>query len=465
MRSFFVQIYLAFWVTTVAIFITVSIAFPSGPLFRPDVLLGALDSVMSEAAKLQAAQNTAQICAGSHQTALLLFGSDGREVCGKAAPPGVGQLALKVIRSGKRELTTVGHVWALAEPVPGGHQGLSFAAILLRPSPPRQWFPHMPPYTVPISVLVTFVFAYLLTKPVRTLRLAFRQFAAGNMSVRLPVARNALRDWGGADVRTLMIDFNEMADRIQALLEAHKTLLRDVSHELRSPLARLNVALELAREEAGEQASHALDRAELESSRLNALIGELLSLSLMESIDDVPNSKMLQLGELVEKLMPDLQFEAGARNCRVIHHRGDECPVLGSEDLVRRALENVIRNALRYSPAGADVVLETATEVNGSGSRAFVRVCDSGPGVPDESLQAIFRPFYRVDSARQSSTGGFGVGLAIAQRAVQLHGGTIRAFNKQSGGFCVEFSFPCTASTSVQASPTRRNQRSANDRF
>ena len=334
-------------------------------------------------------------------------------------------------------------------------------AVLLRPSPGREWFPHMPPYTVPISALVTFVFAYLLTKPVRALRKAFRRLAAGEMSVRLPVARNALRDWGGADIRTLMIDFNEMADRIQALLEAHKTLLRDVSHELRSPLARLNVALELAREEAGPDAAHALDRAELESSRLNALIGELLSLSLMETINDVPNSKLVQLGEVLENLMPDLQFEAGARDCRVVHQRRDECPVIGSVDLLRRAMENLIRNAIRYAPAGTDVTLESSTEVNGSGSRAFVRVSDTGPGVPEESLQTIFRPFYRVDSARQTSTGGFGVGLAIAQRAVQLHGGTIRAFNKQSGGFCVEFSLPCAGSTSVQAASARRDHISA----
>jgi two-component system sensor histidine kinase CpxA len=280
-----------------------------------------------------------------------------------------------------------------------------------------------------------------LTNPVRALRLAFRRFAAGDMTVRLPVSRSALRDWGGADVRTLMIDFNEMADRIQALVQAHKTLLRDVSHELRSPLARLNVALELAREDAGET-SKPLDRAELESSRLNALIGELLSLSHMETIQDVPNPKTICLGSVVEGLMPDLMFEADARQCRVIHRKQSSCLSLGNEELLRRAVENIIRNAIRYSPGGADVTVETLTD-NG---KAIVRVCDSGPGVPEDSLQAIFRPFYRVDSARQTTTGGFGVGLAIAERTVHLHGGAIHAFNKQTGGLCVELSLPCAHS-------------------
>jgi two-component system sensor histidine kinase CpxA len=145
--------------------------------------------------------------------------------------------------------------------------------------------------------------------------------------------------------------------------------------------------------------------------------------------------------DLIDSLMPDLMFEAEARECRVTHRRCDTCPVLGSEDLLRRALENVIRNAIRYSPSGSEVVLETEQ----NGTKSIVRVCDRGPGVPEGSLGAIFRPFYRVDSARQSSTGGFGVGLAIADRAIQIHGGTIRASNRQGGGLCVELSLPCAS--------------------
>lgn len=440
MRSFFVQIFLSFWVSSLAIFVAAALLFPSPE--HPDYgnLQIAFRGLLQRQVALQVAGRPTSPCSDTNEYKLYVIDARGTDLCGRTPDQKVVALATRVQLTGKSQYAKLGSLWAAAQEL--NQNGRQLVAVFLTPYQSPGWLPHFPPFTIPVSALVTFVFAYFLTNPVRKLRLAFRRFAAGDMSVRLPVARSALRDWGGADIRTLMIDFNEMADRIQALLEAHKTLLRDVSHELRSPLARLNVALELAREEAGE-ANHALDRAELESGRLNALIGELLSLSLMESIHDVPNPKPVQLTEIVAMLMPDLQFEADSRGCRVIHSGSDGCAVIGSEDLLRRAVENVIRNAIRYSPSGADVTLETSTQSADAGLKAVLRVCDAGPGVPEESLQSIFRPFYRVDSARQSSTGGFGVGLAIAQRAVQLHGGTIRAFNRPGGGLCVEFRLPC----------------------
>lgn len=433
MRSFFVQIFLSFWITILITFFLGAVVFPNPHHAPPDALQLALKSVTTELARSHIG------CGSDVSDKFFVVGGQGAEICGVRLPNGVAELAARVRRSGQQEFSDIGSKWATADVVRGPDEQ-RYVAVLLSPQPARNWFPHLPPWVLPTSALVTFAFAYLLTNPVRALRKAFRRFAAGDMTVRLPVSRSALRDWGGADVRTLMIDFNEMADRIQALVQAHKTLLRDVSHELRSPLARLNVALELAREDASEGAA-ALDRAELESSRLNALISELLSLSLMETTQDVPNKIPLSLVDLIDSLMPDLMFEAEARECRVTHRRCDTCPVLGSEDLLRRALENVIRNAIRYSPSGSEVVLETEQ----NGTKSIVRVCDRGPGVPEGSLGAIFRPFYRVDSARQSSTGGFGVGLAIADRAIQIHGGTIRASNRQGGGLCVELSLPCAS--------------------
>lgn len=430
MRSFFVQIFLAFWCSSIAIFIAAAVLFPSSE--HPDY--GNLNIAFHGLLTKMAALESSGVCGVSADTTFYAIGSAGKDICGKPLPAEVSSLVNHARSLHRAQYGKVDGHWAAAQPV--GVNGKHFMAVSLSQYQSPGWFPHFPAFAIPVSALVTFIFAYLLTNPVRKLRWAFRRFATGDMTVRLPVARSALRDWGGADIRTLMIDFNEMADRIQALLQAHKTLLRDVSHELRSPLARLNVALELVREETGS--TQALDRAELESSRLNSLIGELLSLSLMENIHDVPNPKSIDLGELIEELMPDLQFEAEARGCRVSHVAKNRLVVTGSEELLRRAVENVIRNAIRYSPAGGEICVEST---DGAG-KALLRVCDSGPGVPEESLASIFRPFYRVDSARQSTTGGFGVGLAIAQRAVQLHGGVIRAFNRQSGGLCVEFSLP-----------------------
>lgn len=439
MRSFFVQIFLSFWISTICIFVATTIAFPGADVFRPDNLFDSLAQFARLVTKLETTKTPAQACQDTRQISLLLLDVHQREICGHAISSDLVQLASRARSTGRTQVKAISRSWALAEPIAQANGAV--VAVLNMPLRHGDWFPHLPPYAIPVSALVTFLFAYLLTRPVRALRSAFRRFAGGDMLVRLPVSRNALRDWGGADVRTLMIDFNEMADRIQALVEAQKTLLRDVSHELRSPLARLNVALELAREEVGS--SPALDRAELESSRLNALIGELLSLSNMEILNDVRNPKLVSLAEVVDKLMPDLEFEAQARDCRVNYKCSADCAVDGNEELLSRALENVIRNAIRYSPSGEEVSIELGANSSETGSNALVRVCDSGPGVPEDSLQAIFRPFYRVDAARQSSTGGFGVGLAIAQRAVQVHGGTIRAFNKQGRGLCVELSLPC----------------------
>lgn len=441
MRSFFVQIFLSFWASTIAIFIAAVVFFPRNDFAWPENLITALRLSTEQMArsKLDASQTGG--CKNLGSGSILVLDAGGREVCGTRIPgEQIQQLARRARATGHNESGRAGSLWVFA--LPFSERNSQYVGVLLSPYRKPAWFPHFPPFAIPVSALVTLIFAYLLTNPVRALRRAFRQFAAGDMSVRLPVSRNALRDWGGADIRTLMIDFNDMAGRIQALLEAHKTLLRDVSHELRSPLARLNVALELARDDAST-ANEALDRAELESSRLNTLIGELLSLSLMETMEHVPGSRVVSLSDVVDELMPDLMFEAEARHCRVVHRAERDCPVSGSEEVLRRALENVIRNAIRYSPANGEVEIETLTEIGEGQSTAVVRILDSGPGVPEESLKAIFRPFHRVDAARQTSTGGFGVGLAIADRAVQIHQGSIRAFNREGGGLCVELRLPC----------------------
>jgi two-component system sensor histidine kinase CpxA len=247
---------------------------------------------------------------------------------------------------------------------------------------------------------------------------------------------------GTNEIRSLMVDFNRMADRIAGLMEAQKLLLRDVSHELRSPLARLSVALELARDQAPQSVEIHLQRIEDEATQLNRLIGELLSLSSLESLRNPIKAEPVSLVHLIETHLPNLQFEAGARNCTVSLSALVDSTVVVDPELMGRAIENIVRNAIRYSPAGGSVELEVLNAQDQTASSAVLHIMDRGPGVPENLREAIFRPFVRVDTSRNESTGGFGVGLAIAERAVHLHGGEIRALPRQGGGLIIEMRLP-----------------------
>jgi two-component system sensor histidine kinase CpxA len=239
-----------------------------------------------------------------------------------------------------------------------------------------------------------------------------------------------------------MHDFNHMAERLESLVDAQKLLLRDVSHELRSPLSRLSVALELAREDAEPAMATHLERIQREAERLNLLIGQLLTLSSMEALDRIEKFKPLLLNRVIERLIPDAAFEARQRECSVVFHADADFWVRGNEELLYRAVENVVRNAVRYTQSGSDVDIQL-TKANGrEAGKVRIDVSDRGPGIPADQRDAIFRPFYRVDSARSPETGGFGVGLAIAERAVRLHKGEMSAVARNGGGTTIRITLP-----------------------
>jgi two-component system, OmpR family, sensor histidine kinase CpxA len=233
-----------------------------------------------------------------------------------------------------------------------------------------------------------------------------------------------------------------MAERLESLVSAQKLLLRDVSHELRSPLARLSVALELAREDAEPAMSPHLERIERETKLLNQLIGQLLTLSSMEAIEKVTNFEPLSLNRLVEEMIPDATYEARQRHNSVVFRANEPCIVRGNRQLLHRAIENVVRNAIRYTESGSEVEIKLTSVLEPQGRVAVLDVSDCGPGIPETELDAIFLPFYRVDQARSPHTGGSGVGLAIAERAVKLHGGNLRAFNRLGGGATLRIQLP-----------------------
>jgi two-component system sensor histidine kinase CpxA len=309
-----------------------------------------------------------------------------------------------------------------------------------RPNPLRYAFPQLP-VAIAVGGLTTFVLVLLFSRPLVRLRKAARELAEGNLSARVEHSSEHLRPHSD-ELQGLVHDFNHMAGRLESLVAAQRLLLRDVSHELRSPLSRLSVALELAREDAGPALETHLVRIEREGEKLNQLISELLALSSMESIDPASAFLPVSLNQLCEKLLPDADYEAQRRPCTVVLAEESGCMIWGDWNLLYRAVENVVRNAVRYTAPGTQVTLRIRKNASASSQMCIIEVIDCGPGIPQSEIEQIFRPFYRLDSARSPTTGGFGVGLAITQRAVSLHKGTVRAMNRESGGICIEMAFP-----------------------
>jgi two-component system OmpR family sensor kinase len=307
-----------------------------------------------------------------------------------------------------------------------------------RPPPPPHGEHFLPFLPIGSAVLGSLIFALLLawyfSKPIHSLRSAFDAVAAGDLDVHLGSAMGQRRD----ELADLGRDFDSMVDRLRALMDGQRRLLHDVSHELRSPLARLQAAIGLARQQP-EKMEISLDRIERESVRMDKLIGELLTLSKLEAGALKPLQEDVRMAELIADLVYDARFEAEATG-RKLEFNG-ECAVIlkGDAELLHRALENVIRNALKQTIPGSTVMLEASLDVLHNELR--LSVLDQGPGVPDAELTMIFEPFFRSVGTMQSID-GHGLGLAIAQRVVTTHRGSIRAFNREGGGLCVEICLP-----------------------
>jgi signal transduction histidine kinase len=292
-----------------------------------------------------------------------------------------------------------------------------------------------------MSGVVCYGLARYLTGPLQRLRASARQLANGDLAVRVGGAVQNRRD----EMGDLGRDFDFMAEQIESLVSSQRRLLRDMSHELRSPLARLNVAVGLVRQRTGAEVSADIDRIEREAQRLNDLIGQLLTLARLEGGTKPKEETPIDLAALVHEIVADAEFEAQSCKRRVRVLACQECATTGAPELLRSAIENIVRNGLRYTPEGSQTEVSVACEQHDGEPRAVVRVRDHGPGVPEASISDIFRPFYRVDDDRNRQTGGVGLGLAIAQQAIRVHGGEITAVNAPDGGLLVEIRLPATA--------------------
>lgn len=337
--------------------------------------------------------------------------------------------------------------WARPVVAPDGRNYI-FVARFRQPGGPPPFFS---PTRIAVSILIVGLVCYLLglylTSPLKKLQSAVKMFASGKLDARVTPELGSRRD----ELTDLGREFDHMAEQIAALISSQNRLLADISHELRSPLARLSVALELARKNSNGKATGALDRIEQESERVNQLVGQLLTLTRLESGAETVPPEAVALEDLVQHIIDDANFEAKPMQREVRAVQLDRCRVKGSPELLRSAIENVVRNAVRYTADGTAVEVSLIWRLE----TAVLQVRDHGPGVPESDLQHIFEPFYRVSEARERSSGGVGLGLSIADRTVKLHGGAIRAENAVDG-LVVTIELPLApAAAPVQPAPEK----------
>jgi signal transduction histidine kinase len=446
-RSLFLKIFLWFGAALLTVVVG---TFLVGELLRPEPFRPPMRRPM-DAAINGYAQVAAEIYERDGQKALaeysdrverdghvriFLFDNQVHELAGRKVPADAPRLVQQVLQSHTPQFPDHGPPGLVAQPVtsPGGAQYVLVAEVPMIMRSPPLWDHLMHLLAIiAVSGLFCYWLARYLTAPVTKLRAATQELARGNLRARVAPAFGNRRD----ELASLGADFDMMAEKIETLITNQRRLLGDISHELRSPLARLNVALELARQRAGKEASGALQRIQREAENLNEMIGQLLALTRLEGDAEGVNKASFDLAELIRDIVDDADYEARNRNRSVRLEAPEACPLLGNEQLLRRAIENVVRNAVQYTADATTVEVKLVC-----GAQATITVRDHGSGVPAEVLDKLFRPFYRVDEARDRNSGGTGLGLAIAERAVRLHSGTVEAANVATGGLAVTIVLP-----------------------
>jgi signal transduction histidine kinase len=455
MRSLFLKIFLWFWLATIlvaAVFIGLDLrdrarGTRAGPL---DFLVNSIGLHGQSAVDRWERGGRAALatyCVELEQKLRLdsvLFDSGRVELSGRPAPAGAAEMAARVLDSGKADAQRVADGPLIAAPVCDS-AGRRYAFVVVPTGGPLGQLLADPSgllrrlgAVVLTAAVVCYALARYLAAPIRRLRAATRRLAQGDLAVRVGPLAGHRRD----ELGELGCDFDFMAERLESLVATQRRLLRDISHELRSPLARLNVALELGREQQTTGTPVSLDRIEEEAERLDELIGQLLVLARLEGGGQEPARTAVALDQLVREVAADADFEAAGHNRRVRIDHCDKCTVDGSVALLRSALENVMRNAVRHTADGTDVEASLRQITDETSACAMLEIRDHGPGVPDAALERIFEPFYRVSDARDRETGGTGLGLAITEQAIRFHGGKVSATNAPDGGLIVRIELP-----------------------
>ncbi len=455
MRTLFLRIFVWFWVASallVALTVTTS-PYWTRPRSDPPRQRSMEESMLLHGDAVEAIlqQGGPERLAGRldnlgrrNRLRINLFDEQGREVYGRHHPPSLVPLVRQVLDTGEPRMLREKGAIIHARPVTD-NQGTRYVALVMFRRPDFGHTPLEPGTLLPRLLLmllvvggVCYLLARQLTSPVSRLRAAARKLTRGDLSARVGGKVSRRRD----EIGDLARDFDSMAERIEALIGSQQRLLRDISHELRSPLTRLGVALELARQQGRDEAGPQLDRIEQEAERLNHLIGQLLTVSRLETWSETLERTELDMNAMLQGIVSDAAFEAEARGCRVQLEAEEGCRVEGNADMLHSAVENVVRNAVNHTAEGSvvEVVMEGSAGTDEPGLRISVR--DHGPGVAEDQLESLFRPFFRTSDARERLTGGSGLGLAISSGAIRAHGGSIRAGNAAGGGLTVEIHLP-----------------------
>lgn len=455
----FWRIFVSFWLATILMIAAVLVAgefwpssFPGerGAIFKPELVTSILTravntyEVHGPAAFITEARESTEISHG----ALCLIDQNGNALVKDGVCPAFwSQLASDALQNGSMEVIRPGLRMEFAFPIRSA-TGKSYAVVLTtlearrRLLRPHFWF-NLSVAVIP-AALVCMALSLYLTRPITRLRATAQRLAKGDLAARSSPHRIARRD----ELGDLARDFDVMAARIQQLMTSQRRFVADVSHELGAPLTRMHLAQALLRRERAGSTSTALDRIERETDKLSNLVQQLLLLAGLEA-GRCPAETMtlVSLQSLFKNVIEDASFEAEHANCRIGGTRQD-LTILAYPQLLRRAIDNVLRNAIRYTAPGSEIFLNCKTDDNRE--NVIVEILDTGPGVPDSMLSDIFLPFFRTSPGRESDSGGTGLGLAIASEAMRMHDGNITARNRRGGGLQVTMTLPLRTPTFEQ---------------
>ncbi len=448
----FPRIFLSFWVATILMIAAVLTAgelwpgsFPGDRerLFEPESAASVLTKAVNEYERQGSAAFLSAVTI--RHRSLFLFDQEGKVLVKDGiAPPFDAQMAAAALRSGHSEisrfdLSRFGSRMMFACPVKSA-TGRHYAAVMTvfearnRLLRPHFWF-NLTIAMIPAAIVCILLSLYF-TRPITRLRATAQRLAGGDLSARSSPHGIVRRD----ELGDLARDFDVMAAQIQLLMTAQRRFVADVSHELGAPLTRMHLALALLRRQSAGKKNMELERIERETDKLSNLVQQLLLLAGLEA-GACPAETLAAIStrSLCESIIEDANFEAAHAGCQVTGTRQD-ITTLAYPQLLRRAIDNILRNAIRYAPPGTEIRLDCRAD--GERDQVILEVLDCGPGVPDSMLSDIFQPFFRTAPGRESSSGGTGLGLSIASEAIRLHDGTITAENRKSGGLQVTITFP-----------------------